>query len=72
MIGGIVLKKYEYKSVNIQINTTVMGRVKDFEEIDAELNKLGVEGWELVNFTMGDPWSSNYKSVFVILKRIIE
>ena len=66
------MKKFEYKSVSIHIDTTLLGKVKNFEITDKELNALGNEGWELVNFTMGDPWAGNEKGVFAILKRTIE
>lgn len=62
------MKRFEYKSLNIHVDTGFMNKIKNFEEIDNHLNSLGYEGWELVNFVVG-VYPSSYDSVFVILKR---
>ena len=58
------MKKYEYKVITIA--TTLAMNTKQFEktaqEIEAQLNKLGSDGWELVQ----------RKDSFFFFKREIE
>lgn len=66
------MKNFEYKSVAINVDTSLSGKVRNFEGVENELNELGSQGWEVINFSVGDPWSGNGKSIFVIAKRGIE
>jgi hypothetical protein len=36
------MKKFEYKTILIGINTNI-------ESLDAHINKMGLEGWEMVS-----------------------
>ena len=44
------MKKYEYKVLQIKKGTFTSGE-KYAEQIEAELNVLGTEGWELVEIS---------------------
>ncbi len=45
------MKKYEYKVITIATHMPMTTRQyeKTAQEFEVELNKLGAEGWELVN-----------------------
>ena len=53
------MKKYEYKFIDIEL-------YDDESEVEAVLNRLGSEGWELVNFQV-DRGAGTY----FVFKRII-
>ena len=52
-------KRFEYKSVEIKPNSIWKATIKP-EEIDAVINKLGSEGWELITLV---PYSSTGTTV---------
>lgn len=58
------MQKYEYKIITKGIPTalTEKGMKKMFEEIEQEMNVLGAEGWEFVQ----------WKSAMLIFKRAVE
>lgn len=62
------MKKYEYKTLEV----IVKGKIKsyiDFDGYSENLNKLGQEGWELVNtFPLAYASGASY-SIISVLKR---
>ena len=61
-------KRWEYRTVKLDDESWVQ-RVIDFEALDAKLNQIGQEGWELVNviYVKESDWRTD--SVIAFLKR---
>ncbi len=53
---GMVSKmKWEYKLVELEMHTNQVCEIENIKEDNEQLNKLGQEGWELVNIVeIGD------------------
>ena len=58
--------KWEYMSLTINFE----GRIMRQEKFSADLNKLGDEGWELVQILMtGDDYFSSHNAKVALFKR---
>ena len=67
------MKKFEYKSISLTIDVSwLSGKVKDFAQIDTELNQMGNDGWEIVNFSLGNAVTGDINTVLIIMKREIQ
>ena len=43
------MKKYEYEIIQIH-TSSIIGRSVNYPDISSKMNKMGKQGWELVNF----------------------
>lgn len=60
------MTKWEYKTLNYHKRTFFGGNINT-DELSAQLNKLGGEGWELVSVTPSQSWGG--QGIVLILKR---
>ena len=63
--------KYEYRSLTIQAEGVLGGKV-DNQEFDDKLNKFGAEGWELVNTFATNVTYGKTAYIVSVFKREIE
>lgn len=64
------MKRYEYRTVLVS-GKSAFGRSLETSKFDRELNKLGSEGWELVESKAALPgWGADMGVLFV-LKRCV-
>lgn len=72
MNGGAIMTKFEYKTI-ITSTTGLTGRSGNFDDIsfEKEINKLGLEGWELVTHTPSARDDGSTKLFITIFKRCI-
>ena len=63
--------KYEYKTLTYQAEGLFGGQV-DSKEFDASLNKMGAEGWELVNCIASNVTYGKTAYIISIFKRPVE
>lgn len=64
------MKKFEYQSVITEIKGFFGGKVDSVDMIE-ELNKLGQEGWELVNSLPSNGADSSTRYIVSVFKREI-
>lgn len=64
------MKKFEYKILEVPAGGFWGGKV-DYQQLTEKLNDLGREGWEVVNSTDTQLYSSATRSLGIILKREI-
>ena len=63
------MERWEYKSIKME-TTGVMGGVVDTETLDAQLNALGAEGWNLISvFDTNMAVNGASREVVAVLKR---
>lgn len=62
------MEKWEYISVKVDTKG-IRGGILDIENFDAELNRLGEEGWELVSCLSTNQGKGYSREVIAVLKR---
>jgi hypothetical protein len=67
------MQKFEYKvlAVPTKKGWFVTGGNINFEELDAKLNELGADGWEVVSGTGLNRYPGTTENVMIILKRTL-
>ena len=65
------MNKYEYKVVVYDTKGVFGGKV-DSKQLEAQLNMLGYEGWEMVSCTSSNQSYGSSKSIVFIFKRMMD
>ena len=66
------MKKWEYNTLSLEFKRNWWGK-SDFptQEINSTCNKLGLEGWELVNIQTNSVYQGQSTHLLLIFKREI-
>ncbi len=62
------MDRWEYKSIQFKTRG-IMGGVVDIDQLDAMLNNLGSQGWELVSCIASNAGYGHTRNVVAVLKR---
>lgn len=65
------MKKFEYRTIKMEPESTFYRQDLDDESLMEEMNVLGREGWELVT-TLDNKVGGTSLSIVLIFKRILE
>lgn len=63
-------KKFEYKTLFIEAERSIWSVKFDTEKMDAKLNELGTEGWELVSAESKDLGGTSFGFVYTFKREI--
>ncbi len=62
------MNQYEHKIVRIK-RKSIWNNIIDYEGLEAELNELGKQGWEVVSTVNSSMYESKFTGTIIILKR---
>jgi hypothetical protein len=62
------METWEYRSIKVETKG-IMGGILDIRNFEAELNKLGEQGWELVSCFSTSAGQGSSREVVAVFKR---
>lgn len=66
------MKKFEYQTIIVDNKSSFMGGKVDSENLDQILNKMGREGWELIEVVSSNQAAGETRSLVCVFKRELE
>lgn len=63
------MKKFEYQTIIVDNKSSFLGGKVDSENLNRVLNKMGREGWELIEVVSSNKTAGETRSLVCVFKR---